>query len=257
MVPKTQAKMNDPCSLLLWDSDFFGFRIAQVQEHTLDPGKANEVNFWCQQNSIRCLYFLSNADDIITTRTAEQDGYHLMDARLTMERTLNQEPAQNIRRDDLEICSATLKDMGSIQAIARTAFYYSRFYADPGFSRQHCNDLYALWIEKSFADPCQLVLAARMEGQVAGFITAGWHEQNDSSGKIGLLGVSEGMRGRGIGQFLMDGCLAQLAQRGIKKVEAVTQMRNIGAQRVNQRAGFITSAVQLWYHKWFEVKAVQ
>ena len=43
----------------------------------------------------------------------------------------------------------------ALEAIARTAFTDSRFYADPNFSREQCADLYARWIAESargFAD---------------------------------------------------------------------------------------------------------
>jgi len=31
----------------------------------------------------------------------------------------------------------------------------------------------------------------------------------------------------------------------------VTQGRNLAAQRLYQRNGFVTASLQLWYHRWF------
>jgi ribosomal protein S18 acetylase RimI-like enzyme len=41
------------------------------------------------------------------------------------------------------------------------------------------------------------------------------------------------------------------AQQQVDTVTVVTQGRNIAAQALYQRRGFITQSQQLWYHKWF------
>jgi ribosomal protein S18 acetylase RimI-like enzyme len=35
-------------------------------------------------------------------------------------------------------------------------------------------------------------------------------------------------------------------------VSVVTQGRNVAAQRLYQRAGFVTASTQLWYHRWLD-----
>jgi dTDP-4-amino-4,6-dideoxy-D-galactose acyltransferase len=41
-----------------------------------------------------------------------------------------------------------------------------------------------------------------------------------------------------------------LAQ-GVTEVTVVTQGRNIEAQRLYQKCGFLSRAIYYWYHKWF------
>ena len=61
-----------------------------------------------------------------------------------------------------------------------------------------------------------------------------------------------GSRGRGGGSALVQGALAWFADRGVTQVLVVTQGRNVGAQRLYQKAGFLTRKVELWYHRWFD-----
>jgi hypothetical protein len=43
--------------------------------------------------------------------------------------------------------------------------------------------------------------------------------------------------------------------RGASVLTVATQARNIAAQRLYQRAGFLTSSVRVWYHRWFETRS--
>jgi len=242
--------MTEPCVFLPWDSSFFGFRIAKVTGSKIDPASAQAINAWCQEQDIRCLYFLASADDPQTSAIAEAENFRLADIRLTMEQHLSAIKAAKPLPENLSIRTAAPGDLVALQNLAGSAFGLSRFYFDPGFPRQRCSELYRIWIEKSCTASNQLVLTAEEGGRVLGFITAEWEHENAQNGKIGLLGVDASERGRGIGQHLMDHCLERLAAAGMRQIDAMTQVRNIGAQRVNQRAGFITRSIDLWYHKW-------
>src|SRR5260370_830569 len=46
----------DPCHVLGWDSEFFGFRIARVRKPSLTAQSLREVMEWCGREKIRCLY---------------------------------------------------------------------------------------------------------------------------------------------------------------------------------------------------------
>jgi ribosomal protein S18 acetylase RimI-like enzyme len=72
----------------------------------------------------------------------------------------------------------------------------------------------------------------------------------DGIGNIGLFAVAEAERGRGHGSRLLDAALAWFATYDLERVNVVTQGRNAAAQRIYQRAGFLTVDTRHWYHFW-------
>jgi ribosomal protein S18 acetylase RimI-like enzyme len=142
------------------------------------------------------------------------------------------------------------EDVPSLEAIARVSYTDSRFYFDAHFPRERCDEFYATWTRNScngsgFADQ---VLIAEVDGLSMGYISCKCH---GTIGHIGLVGVAEQTRGRSLGQALVNQALIWFTEQGMTAVEVVTQGRNIAAQRLYQRCGFLTASLQTWYHKWY------
>jgi len=60
----------DLCSILEWDSAFFGMTIARVNPNRLDAQTVAEVMDWCTKNKVICLYFLADSNHAETLRQA-------------------------------------------------------------------------------------------------------------------------------------------------------------------------------------------
>ena len=236
--------MTEPCQFLEWDTAFFGRRIARVNGNRLDAAQADRVLAWCAEHQIECLYFLADSDDEATVRAVEARGFDFVDVRMTLERT-GTAPAMP---SDMRLSRA--EDVPALKVMAATHHRNSRFYYDRHFLRAQVDAMYSIWIERScdgtYADA---VLVVERNGQPAGYVTC---ETQASNGEIGLLGVGEAWQKQGVGMALVNGSLAWFGERGIETIEVVTQGRNINAQRLYQRGGFVTKQVQLAYHRWFE-----
>lgn len=232
------------CRFLEWDSDFFGVRVARAQVSRLAPDTASALLDWCRANAIDLLYFLADSDDPPTIRLAEDHGFRLVDLRVTLDRTL-QVPAH---APQYAVRTAQPGDLPALRAMARAGFRQSRFYADPHIPAGRAGALYEIWVEKRLNEPTSRVLVVDTDGEAAGFITCLF---DGADGAIDLFSVGEAARGRGIGQALVQGALAWFGEQGAQRASVVTQGRNIAAQRLYQRCGFVTRAVQLWYHRWF------
>lgn len=251
-----------PCQLLPWDSDWFGFRVARVEGDTLTAARAQNIDDWCRQQQVRCLYFLARADDPATTQAAQTAGYLLADIRVTLDRDMRfvvppsgGTSAADRLKAELQtpgIRLATVKDLPDLKKIAAGSFRDSRFYFDGNFPVERVDALFERWVERALERGTnqQALVATGPEGQLTGFCVLGI-EPAKRTGDIGLFGVASAARGQGVGRQLLTATFQHLASTGLPHVTVVTQGRNIAAQRLYQRAGFLTKSVQLYYHKWF------
>jgi len=240
----------DLCKYLDWDSDFFGFRIARLTVNRLDQNLLEQVLKWCDIHLIDCLYFLADAHDERTVRLAERHAFRFVDIRLTLERQANDFVGveEGAFQGVVHLCAPG--DVQTLRAIARVSHLDSRFYHDSFFPRPLCDALYETWIEKSCSGYADAVMIAEFDGEPVGYVSC--HLLNQAKGQIELFGVKADFQGRGVGQRLIHESLQWFVRRNIKEVIVITQGRNLNAQRLYQRCGFLTRSVQLWYHRWFK-----
>jgi dTDP-4-amino-4,6-dideoxy-D-galactose acyltransferase len=238
-----RANHHAPCIVLDWDSDFFGFRVARVVENRLTADKIGSILNWCAAHRIRCLYFLARSDDLITLRLAEDNRFRFVDLRTTFERSLD-----HISQAVPGIRLARPDDVPPLTEIARLSHRDSRFYCDTNFSREKCDVLFETWIKKSILGSANAVLVAESGSGPVGYISCNWKQ---GMGEISLIAVAEQARGAGVGGRLVQSSLRLFHENGLTRVSVVTQGRNVAAQRLYQRQGFLTTSVELWYHAWF------
>jgi dTDP-4-amino-4,6-dideoxy-D-galactose acyltransferase len=244
-----QQSPENLCDYLRWDSEFFGYRIARLLPSRLSLEALQKVQAWCHSNSIDCLYCLVDAADEFTVRLAEQNGFNLVDIRLTLSRGLGESETRPTKLTTGTIRPALAEDLPVLHTIARQSHHDTRFYYDPHFDKPRCDALYEIWIENSCQGYADAVLVAENEKRVAGYITCKTLEAK--LGQIGLLAVDRSAAGLGLGSALIRAALDWFRDRGKERVLVVTQGRNIAAQRCYQRNGFMSESLLLSYHRWF------
>ena len=237
------------CRLLPWDSAFFGCRIARIESSRLTPRTVPEILAWCEAQAIDCLYLLGAERDEMTDQLAMLHGFRKVDVRLTLARSLLNNPAGPVEDGAALVRESRPGDIKPLLAIARVSHGDSRFYADPGFARSRCDALYETWLLQNCQSQVHRVLVAQWEHRPVGYIS--FRAVDSEKGQIELLGVTCQMRGRGLGKRLVQAALCELARQGLAEVTVVTQERNTEAQRLYFRVGFQTRLVQVWYHRWF------
>ena len=234
------------CTHLAWDSEFFGLRIARLNCSRLDEATVAAALGWCAAQRVDCLYFLADSEHAKTLSLAEHHGFQLTDIRMTFE----QNPVSPASRtdDSGSIRMAREDDLPALREIAGRTHRDTRFYFDPHFDRAKCDRLYETWIENSYRGYAQAVLVAEAENVPAAYLTC---HRKGSETQIGLLGVSQAHQGKGFGTQLVTRFLDWSYEQKATRASVVTQGRNLAAQRLYQRNGFVTASVQLWYHRWF------
>lgn len=239
----------DFCQYLEWDSEFFQRRIARVIGNRLSQEMIDPILNWCESRNINCLYFLADSDDSTTIRLAEDNAFRFVDIRMTLERRLEGSPPFGEKISQVIIRPFIAQDVPTLRAIAKSSYRDSRFFFDPNFPPALASALYETWITKSCNGYADAVLVAEIQAQPVGYISC--HISREGIGQIGLAGVSPDWEGNGIGKALLNASLGWFAGRGATRVVVVTQGRNYRALRLYEAGGFLTKAVQLWYHRWF------
>jgi dTDP-4-amino-4,6-dideoxy-D-galactose acyltransferase len=233
----------EPCALLPWDSEFWGVRVARVEGDAMTAERAAAVGAWARSNEVACLYFLAG-EDAAAAHAAEDAGFRLMDVRVGLVRPTAGGGGGRTR-------AFQPADLPALRAIARTSHRVTRFYADPRFPDDRCDDLYDTWITRSSEGWAQAVLVAQHDGEAAGYITCHVDEER-RRGSIGLFAVAGSARGGGLGSALVEAAVGWCAERGLGEIGVVTQGRSAAAFRVYERAGFAVESLGFWFHGWYD-----
>lgn len=219
--------------LLTWDGDFWNMRIARAFTSDIDQ--------WAKDNAVGSVCLLIDADKPDEIQAAEQRGFRFMDVRISLGmKTQGRLSATRLHQPD---------DVEALVQIARTSHRITRFYADPKFPGQRCDDLYETWIRSSCDGWADAVLV--VDDPPTGYVTI---HTKEGEGSIGLIAVAEVERGRGVGRDLVDAAIDWCYTKGLDRITVVTQGRNISALRLFQRSGFLIERTEVWMHKWLDYK---
>lgn len=229
-----------------WDSAFFGLRLARVNGPTLDSAGAAQAVAAGREQRIDCLSLLLSASDGPSIAAAQDAGFRLVDLRLAMERPSSAPVLPPWR--GVSIRPQLPEDIPLLEAIAGEAHRNTRFSRDPRFDPDRAAELYRRWIRQECEGAADQVLVSELDGAVTGYVSC--HLGAGGLARIGLLGVTSDQRGRGTGGALLTEALGWFTRAGHAAVGVVTQGHALAGQRLYQRAGFLTSRVELWFHLW-------
>ena len=202
------------------------------------------VDAWADANDVECLYFLAPGDDAAAAHAAEGAGFRLMDVRVELARdAASGEPVDGHPRGDGRR-PAALRAIASGEPrrdallrrpeLPRRPLRRPLRHLDPaqprGLGRRACSSPSA---------------TARRRGYVSCHLDGG--DRLDRADRRRRVGARERPRER---------ALARGASRGAPsaaptEMTVVTQGRNVAALRTFQRAGFLPSSLDLWFHKWY------
>lgn len=238
------AQEEAPCRFLEWDSTFWACRIGELTDRAPSATQFAAAIAWATTHQLECLYYLAAGDATSSHHTAESLGFRLMDLRLTLARSTEGFLADS---SPLLIRLAEPLDEEGLAAMARHNHGDSRFYSDPHFPRERCDELYATWIVNSCHGFADSVFVAEASGSVLGYTTC---HLKTGTGSLGLVGVHPAAQGQQVGRHLVHHALEWFRNQGVERVEVVTQGRNQRAVRFYQRMGFLISNVELWFHRW-------
>jgi len=234
---------------LPWDSEFFGRSIGRARTGRLDPSSAAQLVDEATAAGLECVYFVTGSDDVTTVLAAEEHGFHLVEVRVVLERAAALPIAQHADAPDFVVGPARAEDLPQLEPIAAQVARLSRYACDPRVTAAETARLYRVWIGNALRGYADVVLVARERsgGDALGFLCCKMHGELCD---LQLAGVAEEQRQRKIGRALFEAGIVWGQEQGAKRLQIVTQGRNVAAQRLFQQLGFLTSEVKLCYHLW-------
>jgi dTDP-4-amino-4,6-dideoxy-D-galactose acyltransferase len=233
---------------LEWDSEFWGFPVAYLSSRYLTDNIAHRTDKIIKRDNIRLVEYQCNCHDSRSVKTAERNGFHFTDIRMTFEKKLKNGYECKMPAD-ITFARAGENDIKRLKDISSYLYKDSRYFFDENFDKEKANEFYKGWVEKAvlgrFDDECWCLYD---KDKPFGFCTIKYHISDTAN--IGLFGMAKDYQGRGLAGLLLNMVFGRLTGNGVKKLSVVTQGRNYAAQRLYQKAGFITKSTELWYHKW-------
>lgn len=202
---------------LKWDSSFFGIEIGEwhydeknfAPDHTFD------------------LIYVKRDKELDLRLSGYVNSYS--EIKLVFNKTLT--PFNRISDN---IVSVTEADY--LYELAYESGKFSRFRLDERIGIENFKRLYRTWVDNSlnrqFADD---VLAYIENDKIIGFIT---YKKSSYFAVVGLIAVSQGHQGKGIGRKLLRFVEGELVDNGIFNVQIPTQIVNTGACAFYEKEGY-------------------
>ena len=243
-----QAPSEEPCRLLAWDTEHWGYPVASFPGRYLDEATVARALAWCRQRCVQCLFFAADGACARTLDLAWRERFRLVDVRLDLELKL---------ADRLPECSADVgirpaqtDDLPALEQLARESHRDTRFFKDPGFNQASAAELYARWIRRDFRENRIFVAFLPIApGSPVGYLTVG--DSSPGNARIGLVAVEPRVRRGGVAKALVQHVLRELGDQGAGTVRVATQAFNLAAVRLYEDAGFRLAETRLWFHRWF------
>lgn len=231
-------------NFLQWDSDFFGFPIGKLEinqpisnwHHILDLLDDSQFDL------VYCFVpdYLMSAEDFLQK---------VPFAKWVDGKTTYLKPC--IHSNNFVFNSNIHSARGitySIKQIAIQTGVYSRFNTDKNFPEHCCTDLYLEWIKKSIdRSIADEVLVFLENNEASGLVTIG---QKNGRADIGLVGVDQRSRGKGIANLLVLHAEQYAASKNFKEIQVVTQEQNIAARKLYEKCGFKVESIVNIFHIW-------
>jgi ribosomal protein S18 acetylase RimI-like enzyme len=225
-----QKIIDSGARMLEWDTEFWGVKVAETGHPDVDE--------WALEHTVGCVQMLLDSDEVDRLREAEDRGFRVMDVRVELRRPTAKFSGNGLYGADPE-------DVDPLVEIAREAHRITRFYADPKFPDERCDDLYEAWIRNSLDGwATETLIPADKSGYVTVHVAG-------RVASIGLIAVDARRRRIGLGSTLCHGAIGFAHAIGATDMTVVTQARNTPALRLFSRCGFQIRRTSYWLHKWY------
>ncbi len=234
-----------------WDTKVFGFKTAEILEIKFDRRLLDIfqlIDEIVRTNGIRFLYYRHDANDHYFKREALLNGFYIPEhsvyvyhpdiSRITR-------PAYIL--DFQKVTEYDSDEIEQVSIMARNGFIHGRFHEDPFIKKAQACERYAVWAS-------ELVRTSNLYIFYRHGIPGGFFAYNLDREWIDiiLVGLSDSMRGKGMGNLFWTSMLAHIwhtENRG--KLRSLMSTSNTNAVNLYAQLGFSFANPRFGYHKWY------
>lgn len=236
--------------LLTWDSDFFGIKVAKINQATLQQEDLAKLLSQMKNEKIDLIYW-PTAKEQKSVPILQRYSGALVDQKVTFVIPLQESASSSATKSIVEVYTESMP-FNDLESLAVQSGSFSRFSIDKHISNEKFEELYKIWIKRSLQkEIAEQVLVIREERQVVGMITV---TKKNKRGEIGLLAVDKNSRGKKYGQLLIKAAQKWFIQQGITTGQVVTQGMNYPACALYQKCGYGLEKTEYYYHFWPQLK---
>jgi GNAT superfamily N-acetyltransferase len=237
------------CSLVPWDSEIFGFPVAQISDLELgeaaDPADVlDRFEDWCATHDVRLVSCRLDHTKLRESMALEERGFRFIETAYRPR--FEAFEAIGTPKHVIEVAEATATDVPRIEEIAYSAFTTGRFLLDGRLAPELSRRRYATWVRTSFESSAQSVLKAEVDGELVGFLIV--EHRPDRSVYWHLTAVAPDWQGKGMGMSLWQTMLLRHRDEGASFVETTISGHNLPIINLYARLGFSFASGQMTFH---------
>lgn len=225
-----------------WDSTFFNYNVGRIIVN--ENQSINLSEFLLDSKKYKLVYIFSKL-------SLHNELFKLVDEKVVLHQELSSNSC-DLPSDFFTIKSfdKLIHNRQELEKLALESGIYSRFNIDKNFKSGEYNKLYLKWIALSIEEKLafDIIIATDKNETIVGFVTL--NKKSENLVDIGLVAVSDGFRGKGIGKSLMNYALNKSFELGYKEIQVVTQITNINAMKLYESVGFNIKEKTFVYHYW-------
>lgn len=232
-----------------WDSDVFGFPVAQVETIRVFDAVSAIADFqlaweWLNRHGVRMVSCRLPHDKLEESFLLEREGFKFIE--MVLHPQMESLRAFEFEDDELSVSPAEPSDLPVLIAIAESAFGSERFHVDPRVDTGRADARYGNWVSSCLAHPKQVLLKV-MSGDeiVALFVveilnlgTAYWH----------LTAVAPNMQGKGFGRRAWRAMMRHHKLQKVESIKTTISARNSRVLNLYARLGFRFGSPETTFH---------
>lgn len=229
---------------LEWDSQFFGYKIAQVTFNQFGKEALERIFSILETSNFRLTYLMVPPSESELNARIIKAGGILADTKTIYSKVTQAHSGFQTQIEEYHesVPGKKLIELG-LQAGA-----YSRFRIDKNFVNNEFERLYTRWIINSVNKKMALMtIVALLENEIVGMITINGKKK---CAEIGLVAVDKNFEGKGIGSDLIGFSDNIAFHMNFKEIKVTTQQQNARACRLYEKCNFTIEHITNVYHFW-------